>query len=430
MSKMIPAGIVTAYGAAVRGGYQGTYEDFCAALGGLTKVLEDFEGFQVEVTTLEPGEPATADYSDGVLTLGIPAGETGNGIQDAVLNDDYTLTLTWTNGESDTVGPIRGATGQTPDFEIGTVQTLQPNQPATATITGTPENPVLNLGIPKGESGGGDAGDITFDPEEDYDEGTVGAELSSQKNAISQLDASIAPVETTSTASQGYDVGDLLVYQNRLYKVTSQIVAGGTLTIGTNIVATTIEDEIANGGQVTSINPITTRDYIWSQVKQFDDTSGYDSVDGLTVDNNNFAIPYATNTQTLRRATAFSGTSGYRNFTYDTTNLDALAESDFIDVAFFKNYSITVSLEYLTNVRVSGNSTPTHILIAYQKGDGTRRMFGVCLADASTTYKAGKASYDIAPEADDVKIAFYLGRFTKARSGGTYIVNFDITQTT
>ena len=187
MSKMIPAGIVTAYGAAVRGGYQGTYEDFCAALGGLTKVLEDFEGFQVEVTTLEPGESATADYSDGVLTLGIPAGETGNGIQDAVLNDDYTLTLNWTNGESDTVGPIRGATGQTPDFEIGTVQTLQPDQPASASITGTPERPVLNLAIPKGDpgqDGASDAGDVTYDPEEAYDEGTAGAELKHLSNAI------------------------------------------------------------------------------------------------------------------------------------------------------------------------------------------------------------------------------------------------------
>lgn len=187
MSKKIAAGIVTAYGAAVRGGYLGTYEEFCTALGDLARVLEDFEGFSVSVTTLEPGESATADYSDGVLTLGIPAGETGNGIASAELNQNYTLTLTWTNGESTTVGPIRGATGQTPNLTIGTVETLDPDESATATITGTPEDPVLNLGIPKGESGGGDAGDITFDPEEDYDEGTVGAELSQQKNAISQL---------------------------------------------------------------------------------------------------------------------------------------------------------------------------------------------------------------------------------------------------
>ena len=231
MSKVMDGGIVTAYGAAVRGGYTGTYQQFCAALGQLTEVLEEFEGFSVEVTTLSPGAPATANYHDGVLTLGIPRGETGNGIQSAVLNSDYTLTLTWTNGQHTTVGPIRGAVGATPNLTIGNVQTLQPSQPATATITGTPEDPVLNFGIPKGDpgtngvspavtiteitdghrvtitdgdhpqgqsfdvmdgqDGASDAGDVTYDETAAYQSGTVGAELSSQKNAISYLDENI-----------------------------------------------------------------------------------------------------------------------------------------------------------------------------------------------------------------------------------------------
>lgn len=42
----------------------------------------------------------------------VPAtGATGNGIVSTVLNDDYTLTITYTNGDSVTVGPIRGAKG-------------------------------------------------------------------------------------------------------------------------------------------------------------------------------------------------------------------------------------------------------------------------------------------------------------------------------
>ena len=45
-------------------------------------------------------------------------------------------------------------TGATPNIQIGTVQTLDPGQQATASMTGTPENPLLNLGIPKGENGG------------------------------------------------------------------------------------------------------------------------------------------------------------------------------------------------------------------------------------------------------------------------------------
>lgn len=46
-----------------------------------------------------------------------------------------------------------GDDGITPNIQIGTVQTLDPGQQATASMTGTPENPLLNLGIPKGEKG-------------------------------------------------------------------------------------------------------------------------------------------------------------------------------------------------------------------------------------------------------------------------------------
>lgn len=49
-------------------------------------------------------------------------------------------------------GPA-GQTGATPNIQIGTVQTLDPGQQATASMTGTPENPLLNLGIPKGKNG-------------------------------------------------------------------------------------------------------------------------------------------------------------------------------------------------------------------------------------------------------------------------------------
>ena len=65
----------------------------------------------------------------------------------------------WYLGDEDTGKPSRGGkgdpgqTGATPNIQIGTVQTLEPGQQATASMTGTPENPLLNLGIPKGEKG-------------------------------------------------------------------------------------------------------------------------------------------------------------------------------------------------------------------------------------------------------------------------------------
>ena len=104
-------------------------------------------------------------------------GDVGNGIASTVLNNDYTLTINFTDGTQYTTPPIRGKqgeqgiqgqkgdkgdtgeTGATPNLTIGTVETLEPTQPATATITGTAENPVLNLGIPHGAKG--DTGEVT-----------------------------------------------------------------------------------------------------------------------------------------------------------------------------------------------------------------------------------------------------------------------------
>ena len=53
-------------------------------------------------------------------------------------------------------GPA-GQTGATPNIQIGTVQTLEPGQQATASMSGTAENPLLNLGIPKGENAKGNS---------------------------------------------------------------------------------------------------------------------------------------------------------------------------------------------------------------------------------------------------------------------------------
>lgn len=46
-----------------------------------------------------------------------------------------------------------GANTYPPTLRIGTVQTLEPNQSATATITGSGSDYTLNLGLPKGATG-------------------------------------------------------------------------------------------------------------------------------------------------------------------------------------------------------------------------------------------------------------------------------------
>ena len=75
-----------------------------------------------------------ADGKDGIT----PAiGENGN----------------WYLGNTDTGKPSRGENGAVPDIQIGTVTTLPAGSNATASMGGTAENPLLNLGIPKGADG-------------------------------------------------------------------------------------------------------------------------------------------------------------------------------------------------------------------------------------------------------------------------------------
>lgn len=70
-------------------------------------------------------------------------------------------------GDPGADGPA-GADGITPEFSIGTVTTLGAGSNAFATITGSKEKPVLNLGIPKGAdgAGGGSGGGTGADGED------------------------------------------------------------------------------------------------------------------------------------------------------------------------------------------------------------------------------------------------------------------------
>lgn len=146
-------GHATAYAYAVAGGYEGTEADFTELLGNIATDLSEIENLTVSVSTLPAGSSATASYSNGVLSLGIPKGDTG----------------------------------ATPNFSIGTVSTLPAGDNATASITGTAESPILNLGIPAGQSG---------------DANNLAADYSSIKT---------------------YAVGDYCIYNGSLYRCTTAI---------------------------------------------------------------------------------------------------------------------------------------------------------------------------------------------------------------
>lgn len=100
-------------------------------------------GNGIESAVLNNDYTLTLNFTDGTsYTTTSIRGTTGNGIEDIVLNNDYTLTIIYSDGNSYTTPSIRGPIGPTPQFSIGTVQE---GAAAAATITGTAENPVLNL---------------------------------------------------------------------------------------------------------------------------------------------------------------------------------------------------------------------------------------------------------------------------------------------
>ena len=69
------------------------------------------------------------------------------------IGNEAKITVTDYNGSTSAV--VKSKDGVTPNLTIGTVETLPSGSDATASITGTVENPVLNLGIPKGADGNG-----------------------------------------------------------------------------------------------------------------------------------------------------------------------------------------------------------------------------------------------------------------------------------
>ena len=69
------------------------------------------------------------------------------------IGNEAKITVTDYNGSTSAV--VKSKDGVTPNLTIGTVETLASGSEATASITGTVENPVLNLGIPKGVDGNG-----------------------------------------------------------------------------------------------------------------------------------------------------------------------------------------------------------------------------------------------------------------------------------
>lgn len=96
-------------------------------------------------TAQDLGLQPKGNYATTSSKLANPYSLTFAGAVEAVYDGSEGVTVT--------IPTIAGPPGTTPDIQIGTVETLDPGSDATATITGTPEEPRLNLGIPRGQNG-------------------------------------------------------------------------------------------------------------------------------------------------------------------------------------------------------------------------------------------------------------------------------------
>ena len=150
------------------------------------------------------GQTLTINTKDsGILTMTFPTPKDGVSVTNIDVNANNQIVFTMSDGSEIISGKIptvkgdkgdpfkysdftqeqldalKGADGSTPNLTIGTVETLPSGSEATATITGDKENPVLNLGIPKGADGQGGSGEggISYDDMKSYVDLQIGGAI-------------------------------------------------------------------------------------------------------------------------------------------------------------------------------------------------------------------------------------------------------------
>lgn len=172
-----------------------------------------------KITESDPTVPQWAKAKDKPSYTAVEVGAVStDALPDAI---DEALAQAKESGEFD---------GITPEFTIGTVNTLDAGSNATASISGTKENPVLNLGIPQGLPGEGGTGGASNFPtlidnitieEEGVKEITLAIDLTICKEArfyisvpANNAGKTINYYVSTNNAYQGYNQGWLTSYTN------------------------------------------------------------------------------------------------------------------------------------------------------------------------------------------------------------------------
>ena len=205
----------------------------------------------------------TATGADWVDNQGLPStGTTGQILTKTATGSEWAnkypssgtagqvLTKTATGEAWDDVDglPAGGTTGQ-----VLTKNSSTSGDASWQDVDGLPSGGTAGQVLTKNSSTDGDASWQTPQSGGGGTWGSITGTLSDQTDLQTALDAkantsTLATVESTTTASQAYSVGDYLVLNGQLYEVIADIDTGETLTVGTNISATTV------GSELTALN--------------------------------------------------------------------------------------------------------------------------------------------------------------------------------
>lgn len=210
------------------------------------------------------------------------------------------INATVTNGEGKTIVSGNGEKGDAATVAVGTVTTGAAGTNAQVTNSGTQYDAVLDFVIPRGADGnglpsGGSNGQVLYKDTSASTGGSWGdlpesvlsvsgktpdaqgnvdidaSDVALGSGTVETLAGSIATIET-SPATANHAVGEYIVYNGQLYKVTTAITAGQSLAVGTNISATNV------GSNIRDLNTIVGKMSATDSITNTSFTAEFDSL--------------------------------------------------------------------------------------------------------------------------------------------------------
>lgn len=233
--------------------------------------MKNIEQMEAVAETLPAGSEATAEYNNGTMTLGIPEGPQGDpGTSPTITVTDITnghrVTITDADGTK-TFDVMNGAQGDPGAKGDPGADGVSPTVTVTE-ITGghrvviTDASGEHTFDVMNGEGGS----TITVDSamsstsENPVQNKVINAELTDVKEDLNQLSESIAPVESTTTATAAHAVGELFMVGETLMVALSAIAIGDTIVTdgaSPNAAVTTVSDKMIKDVQINGTSVAT-----------------------------------------------------------------------------------------------------------------------------------------------------------------------------